>query len=539
MSTTNIDGLLRLIWSLSKAEKRSFKLYANRNSSSPEEMNYLKLFDLIDKNPHYTDDIVAEKIPTIKKGQLSNTKNHLYKQLLISLRLQHAAHLPQIEVRELIDHAMILYGKGLYAQASKILERAKQLAGKIQSTILQLEIVEFEKLVESHHINKNSAQITSHLTKESKRLSEHISRTTLFSNLSLQLYALYVKLGFVRDEKDYIYVKEFFEKRLPEFEINQLNFEEKMHLYNAYVWYYYITQDFLMCFKYASLWVNLFENETEVQAVYREMYLKGLYNLQNVLFNLRNHRRLSDVINKMEHIDLGSRENENLSLLHQMYLLIAKVNDYYLCGKFDEGLTIVPDIENFIKTYENTIDNHRIILLYYKVACLYFGCGDNKTCIKYLNKIIQMRDITAQEDIQAFARILNLIAHFELGKADGGLDYQIKSVYRFLRNMGDLHGVQKEILNFLRQLPFSDERSLMRAFRILHAKLVKLSKLPYEKRPFLYLDIISWLECKIEKKTVQEIIRTKFLTELETGQSQYFPEWWLFFNQNIISFLFL
>jgi hypothetical protein len=524
MSTRNTDALVRLIWALSKSEKRSFKLYANRNSSSLEELNYLKLFDLIDKNPTYTDDLAIEKIKSLKKSQISNTKNHLYKQLLISLRLQHASHLPQIEVREMIDYAMILYEKGFYSQASKLLDKAKQLATKIQSTLLQLEIVEFEKLIESHHVSKNIALKANELTTESNHLSDQIGRTTLFSNLSIQLYALYVKLGFVRDEKDYIYVKEFFEKRIPDYELNKLNFEEKIHLFTANVWYYYITQDFLMCFKYASLWVKLFEDEPEIQVAYREMYLKGLYNLQNVLFNLRNHRRLNDVIVKLENVDLGNRENENLNLLHKMYWLIAKINDYYLCGKFTQGLSIVPKVNAFIETYQHTIDNHRIMILYYKVACLYFGSGDNKECIKYLNQIIQMRDVNAQEDIQAFARILNLIAHFEMGKTDDSLEYQIKSVYRFLRNMGDLHGVQKEILSFLRQLPFADEKTMMRAFRILHAKLVKLSKLPYEKRPFLYLDIISWLECKLEKKNVQDIIRSKFLTELETGQSLYFPE---------------
>ena len=133
-----------------------------------------------------------------------------------------------------------------------------------------------------------------------------------------------------------------------------------------------------------------------------------------------------------------------------------------------------------------------------------------------------MKDISLREDIQCFARILNLIAHFELGN-DDLVDYQIKSVYRFLSNMGDLHGVQREILNFLRQLPFTDDKALLRGFRVLHAKLVKLSQLPYEKRPFLYLDIISWLECKIANKPVQSVIREKYLVEKETGTRVYFP----------------
>jgi len=53
---------------------------------------------------------------------------------------------------------------------------------------------------------------------------------------------------------------------------------------------------------------------------------------------------------------------------------------------------------------------------------------------------------------------------------------------------------------------------------------VKLAQLPYEKRPFLYLDIISWLESRMQKRTVQAVIKEKYLVEQATGQSIYFPE---------------
>ena len=49
MSTTT-DSLVNLIHSLTKAEKRSFKLYATRNSSSSDELKFLQLFDFIDKS---------------------------------------------------------------------------------------------------------------------------------------------------------------------------------------------------------------------------------------------------------------------------------------------------------------------------------------------------------------------------------------------------------------------------------------------------------------------------------------------------------
>lgn len=522
MSTGSTDNLVRLIHALTKAEKRSFKLYANRNSSSSEELKFLQLFDFIEKCDDYSDELSLQKVKDIKKSQLSNIKAHLYRQILTSLRLQHALHIPQIEIRETMDHALILYQKGFYLQALKLLEKAKINAQKIEASILHLEIVEFEKIIESQYSTRSIVDRSELLTTESSQIQRHLAKAVDFSNLSLQLYTLYVKVGFVRDEKDYRFVAAFFESRLPAFQTNELNVVERMHLYNARVWYHYITQEFLLCFKYAKLWVELFNDHPQLIAQYREMHLRGLYNLMNVLFNLRNYKRLKETLLRLSNMDLGERDNEHIVLLQQIYVITGQINQYYLEGSFSEGVRFVPDIERFMTENTERLEKHRLMVLNYKIACLYFGSGDNKTAIRYLTRIIQMKDVSLREDIQCFARILNLIAHFELGKA-GLLDYQIKSVYRFLSTMGDLHGVQKEILNFLRQLPFSDEKSLLRAFRVLHTKLIKLSQLPYEKRPFLYLDIISWLECKMEQRTVQEVIREKFLLEQETGQRVYFP----------------
>ena len=521
MSTTTTDSLVNLIHSLTKAEKRSFKLYANRNSSSPEELKFLQLFDFIDKNQNYSEEIAVVKLKNIKKSQLSNIKAHLYKQLLTSLRLQYISHHIEIEIRETIDYATVLYQKAFYHQALKILEKAKQLAFKANSSILTLEIVEFEKIIELQYITRSIGSRAEQLTVDSSNLISHIEGATDFSNLALQLYALYLKGGFARDEKDHLFVKEFFHSRLRPYRIEELGFEEKMHLYNSFVWYHYINQDFLMCYKYARLWVDLFDEYPDMKTLKKEMHLKGMHNLLNALFNLRSYERFAEELTNLSKYKISDREQENEIILHQLYLFSNLINNHYLQGTFTEGLKIVPDILEFCKKYEQKLDAHRIMVFYYKIACLYFGSGMNKEAIVYLNLVVQFKEQTLREDIQSFARILNLVAHFELGN-DVLVEYQIKSVYRFLIKMGDLHGVQKEILNFLRLLPMT-RNELVKAFKILHAKLVKLSLLPYEKRPFLYLDLISWLESKIENKSVQEVIRGKFVQEIETGNKLYFP----------------
>ncbi len=524
MSTGSTDALFRLILSLTKAEKRSFKLFVNRNSASIEELKFLKLFDFMDKTDVYSDEEALKKLPEIKRSQLSNIKAHLYKQVLGSLRLQHSSHLPALEIREAIDYAQLLHHKGFYMQALRQLDKARQLAHKYESIVLQLEIAEFEKSIESQYITRSLPTRAEQLTSETLGLENRLGLSVKFSNLSLQLYALYVKVGFVRNEKDYLFVTDFFKTRLPSYNYTKLGFEEKLHLYNAQVWHHYITQDFLRCYRYATKWVDCFLEAPTAKEQYYEMYLKGLHYLQNSVFNLRNANRLENVVALLEEETRTSymMDQENTKLLRDLYWITGKINIYYLTGTFEEGVTFVDEVEDFITKYEGQLDQHRIMVLYYKIACIYFGSGDNKMTIRYLNQVIQMKEVSLREDIQCFARILNLIAHFELGN-DDLIQYQIKSFIRFLINMGDMHGVQREILSFLRQPAFVNEQALLRGFKILHGKLVKLSQLPYEKRPFLYLDIISWLEAKVQGRPVQSIIREKFLKEKATGEYHYFP----------------
>ena len=52
-------------------------------------------------------------------------------------------------------------------------------------------------------------------------------------------------------------------------------------------------------------------------------------------------------------------------------------------------------------------------------------------------------------------------------------------------------------------------KELIKHFEKLRENLIPLSENQYEKRSFIYFDIISWLESKIENRSVKEIIREK------------------------------
>lgn len=502
---------MQLIDSMTRSEKRHFRMYVGRNPAS-EDMLFMQLFDYLDKHKFYDEAELLKKLPDIKKAQLSNLKAHLFKQMLISLRLLHKNGNDDIQIREMIDYARVLYNKGLYRQSLDILDKAKSKAFETRHYTLALEVVEFEKLIEGQYITRSIADRAEQLTVQAIELNNIVAGIHAFTNLSLQLYGLYLKVGFVRNKKDYFYVKAYFQARLPKYNYDQLDFWGKVYFCQSHVWYYHMTQEFALCYRYAQKWVDLFHESPQVIRENPPLYLKGLHNLLNALFNTLYYKRFAEVLLELldfpNHFDLA--EDKNVEGLFYLYKYIHSIKKHYLEGTFSEGLLLVPELDALIKNEEYNWDNHRVMVFYYRIACLYFGSGDNSNAIHYLNLIINQKNPDYREDIQGFARILSLIAHFELGNAQL-VEYQVKSVFRFLLKKEDLNEVHKAIFSFLRKIPRMRANELRTEFIRLRDKLRKLESDPYERRPFLYLDIISWLDSKIAGKGVQEIIRQKFL----------------------------
>ena len=126
----------------------------------------------------------------------------------------------------------------------------------------------------------------------------------------------------------------------------------------------------------------------------------------------------------------------------------------------------------------------------------------------FINKIISDKHLKMREDLLCFTRILNVVAHYEAG-FDYHLENHLRETYKYLIKMDDLHTVQKAMMRFVRSLGDIYPHELKAAFVKLHKELKQYEEDPYERRAFLYLDILSWLESKIENRSIGEIIREK------------------------------
>lgn len=508
MAIDQKDALFMLIKSLSKSEKRQFKLYAGRLGGNLHA-NFMSLFNLLDKVSTYDDDLILKKT-SIKKQQISNTKAHLYKQILVSLRFNPVHHNVRAQIREQFDFAAILYNKGLYNQSLKILEKAKELALKNFENNLAYEIVEFEKVIESQYITRSMSNRADELSEEAKELSLRNVRISKLSNLSLQLYSLLLKQGYVKDDEDSIAVTDYFNKRLPKYNIAELGFREKLFLYKAYLWHSLILQDFVSSYKYSQKWVDLFDENPDMKIQNPVFYLKGVNYLLESLYLIKHRTKFNNALEKLI-FDIKEEKvslNDNTKTLTFLYLNQNKFNLYFLEGNFTEGLNFVSEFISELKEYENKIDAHHIMVFYYKIGCMYFGAGKNEECIFYLEKIISNKDLKMREDLLCFSRVLNLVAHYEAG-IDYNIEKLIVSTYKFLIKMDDLHEVQRKMISFLKNLSNIYPQDLRKAFIKLHEELSQYEQHPYEKRSFLYLDILSWLESRIQNVPIEKIIQQK------------------------------
>jgi len=508
MTTTHKDALFVLVKSLSKSEKRQFKLYVGRLGVNTDA-KFLALFNLLDKTKKYDEKTILQS-GIVKKTQLSNLKAHLYKQILVSLRLNPVNQNIRVQIREQLDFATILYQKGLYKQSLKILDKVKGTAIENEEKNIAYEIVELEKIIETQYITRSIPDRADELAIQAKELSASNVMTSKLSNLSLQLYGIMLRVGYVQDDADSKRVTEYFESHLPKYKLKTLGFREKLWLYKAHLWYGFLLQDFLSSYKYASKWVDLFYQQKDQIYQNPVFFLKGNHYLLESLFLLQYSSQFRQVLENLEKM-VATKEfpkNDNLNSLVFLYLNANKLNLHFMEGTFNKGLYLVRIIEYGINKHQDRIDAHHIMVLYYKIACLYFGNGDNKNCILYLKKIIDNKNLKMREDLMCFARVLSLVAHYEAGM-DYHLEIQLKSTYKFLLKMNDLRAVQQEMIKFLRNLGNIYPDQLRGEFQKLYGELKKYENHPYEKRAFLYLDILSWLESHLENKPVAQIIKEK------------------------------
>ncbi len=507
MAKSSYDFLFSLIKSLSPSEKRHFRLNASGNYGQEEKL-FMQLFNVLDKQKNYDEAKLSEKIPKLKNSQLSNLKANLYRQILSSLRIQQRKNNPIINLREILDFTRVLYDKGMYKASLNMLEKAKKIAKTNQLNTHLYLLLEVERKIESQHITGSTGPKAMELIHETNATLRIMERENDLHNLSIFLYGSYLNHGYVKTKEEFDTLSSIFEERLPKFELSELRFKDKQSLYKSYVWYYSMVHDFANNYKFAKKWLDLFFEYPEMISTQTPNYLKAHHNVLAALYMTQRTDKFDPAYESFCNFEKNHSLNltQNETSLYQLFKYIHGINAFFISADYHLSKEFTSELVQILETNPYNWDDHRLLVFYYKLGCIYFGQNNLDQAAHFLNKITNDSLPEFRQDIQCYARILNLIVHFDLGN-ELLVSYKIKSVYRFLLQRNQLQKVLQEIFKFLRRTPQIKEENLKAEFSTLREKLSELKEDPFERRPFLYLDIISWLDSKILSISMQEAIK--------------------------------
>lgn len=489
--------LWRLINSLSKSEKRNFKIYATRAGNN-KERKFIKLFDVLESMDTPEDKQVLRRMK-LSSGQLSNLKRHLYQELLTSLRLIHIKKEIDIEIREQIDFVRILYGKGHYLDALRTLERAKSKAIEHNQDLLQLEIIEFQKLIEARHITL-SRQIHNKmdlLLNESAEKSYSFLNTSELFNLNIQIHGRYIESGHSRNAEEANENERFWrsiQTRRVDRETVSSTFHQKINRFQAAMWYNYIQLKLDDALEAAINAVALFQLSQQMIFKDPALYLRCLYYVTAIGYLSRSTslverytKRLATFMN-----DDNILLNANARRIGKTYLFLAQHNLLLLQGNYPEAYALSKTIAAEYHNGDFRPNNHRWGLLLYKQAAACFMVEAYDEGLDYLNEIINMKTGLLREDLLINSRLLHAVCNYELGNYSL-VDYHLTSLSRLLRRSSKTAEVHRITVTGLRKLIKAPAGERADIYPVFHEKVAAQATLPFEAKALSYFDARRWL----------------------------------------------
>jgi hypothetical protein len=513
MSTRVKNSVHELIHSLTKSEKRYFKLFSSRHIIG-ESNNYVLLFDYIEKQSEYDEDQLFKDF----KGEaflnkFSITKKRLYDQILASLDAFHSNASIEAQLRTMLHSVDILYKKSLYDQCNDILRSAEKLALKNNLYIILMEIGKKKKrLLE----NKGYTSIDIENIHEILKQDEYyMNKEELYNKLwsiKSKLFHQLGQKGSSRNQEDINTFKIIMEELIHSNKLEDFDAETAYLYHHTYSAYYFALNDFNACLNHLTTNIQAFEtNKTHLQQ-HPNSYFSTLTNAIFVAEKLENHKRATQLLNQLKSWSnqLDATTNEDLKLKLFSSINSIEINIYLRRGEYQKAETLIPIVETGIRLYQDKLTIQRRCYLEFKLAVIYMGLQNFQKALKWINEILNNKELDQKQDIYGYTMILDLLVHLELKHHDL-LPYSIKNTMRFLKGRNRLFAVEKVLLQFISKLhktkDLLDQETI---WEEIYIELNKLNQVEPESTALEYFDFRAWAESKFKRKSFQDIIQTNY-----------------------------
>lgn len=503
MHSKNKLTLFNLIHSLNQGEKRYFKLYVNARSSHIKNKNYLKLFTIIEKQKVYNEGKIIQ-MDIAKEEHLPMLKNYLYKLILESVRILNSKNEDvNTRLQNMLNNAQILFDKNMREEGVAFLKKAYNLAIKHErwGGALDALLIKMEEVTREGNLKELESTET-----EIGLLLNKINNLHEYLRLQRKITAITRKVMITRNNLNKPLDRLFTNPLLSD-ENKAMSVSARNIFYITLFHYYIYKSDLTAAYKIISKRIRFVESNYSSLNNVELIQSSLLTNLIVIQKTLKKYREAFETIQKYRLL----AQNPGKAQEHAFFYSVLHEIDFYITsGNFDKGVPLVEEIEKKLNKIKTRILNSSILVFYFNSALIYFGVRNYSLAQQYIRRIINNPKVVLREDVQAAARLLQIIIHYELQTPDI-LDHLLMSAHRFLINRKQLYKVENSFIQFMRHIITIDSSSkeLLAAFRNYRKEMVILLKNPKEQIGMYSFDFIAWIDSKIEDKSFAEIVKRK------------------------------
>lgn len=504
---TESNALFDLIQTLDAGEKRHFSLAVSRYSK--KENNSLLLFNAMQQLRRYDEAALQQKLKNTRLlKNLAVEKHLLFERLVESLVLYRQKETDSGKLKQLIAAAEVLYNKAIYPACLKKLKAARILAAQQEAFYSLQEIIRIERRLVNDGLIKK--------TLEELHAEEQVAVHALYEVLQLQLlnnaFFLLWRTKLVRD-KTQLKKMEAVVEQVKAFDPDKLHSNEaRVIFYGIMLRYTRAIGDNPQQLYYSLRSLNLLESQPEQIAGNISGYVSRMV---NTIISYGENNRYGDALALLEKLKqlpeiYPQAANPQIRMNIASTYFGLKLEMCHITADTLAGLALVPAFEQWYSSEGRNLDRNHFMVICMVIANLHFLAGQYRKCLQWLRTVINENEVGFRDDIQAFARIVLLITHYEMEHSDL-LPALLRNTYRYLLKRKNLYTLEKEVLQFIasRLRPDAHALNLRGAMEKLLHRLQDIVRDPVEAKTLDYFDLMSWLESEISGKPFDEVKRGK------------------------------
>ncbi|MEL6131811.1 MAG: hypothetical protein AAFR59_00455 [Bacteroidota bacterium] len=492
------DPLHELILSLSMSEKRYFKIFAQRHTMG-DENKYVFLFDILCEMETYHQETLREKLQEIGLSIdfLSADKNYLYQLVLKSLSGFHAGKTNSLKVKETLHQIEILYEKGLYPQCLSLIQKGQKIADQYDLYPIYLELSNWERKVLIQQ--SRTGEVKTALSRAADRLA-FLDNVNAFMQLYYRMYALRQEIPKARNAEDREKFEDLISHPFLEDERIALSFQAKLHFWRIHALYHLATDNPVKeLFAYEKL-LSLMDSSKDYAQEFPYDYV-SIYG--RILMLKRNapdeefHKTLNFLHRFPSRIKKSRR---NVNFRAQADAMRISLQRLLFLGRFQDAVTSQEERAAFVRKNRSMYTAEEWVQIQYLMAYAWIGAGESKKALPMINYLINETDDRVAPDYQSFARVLNLIIHYELQNYTL-MKYTGDAATRLLQRRKRLSPSLKVLFRLFKRLARYEGQSaseIIGALKDTRQTLVNIYEDPYEAQFIQEFDapsccwIFSW-----------------------------------------------